>query len=391
MRVEVDPAVLTGAHAKPLFLLGILAMGSTGRHQVLFANREAAHEWICTLPPLLQDEVQWALDDAETVEVLAPASAAPAVQVGPTESDSGYAGDSLRLSLEQAHGLLARPLRVILENGMHDRSALLAFASPARLAELRAHETRGWLEFVSGGGIDGCLQAAKALAVPSPHTVRTLIMTDCDGLREHESRSERANQVFQALSTACEAHGRAQGRFGLVLTRRAIENYLPGERVLDYLRASHACAEALIADAEAGRAREFTAYNDQERWVLAAWALSTMDHKTLRFIDMCNGERIPPDVPRQLDIWRSVLNRFDVEIREEALTEQANTLPGRERTDPEVWDTLNAVQQKLFRTGLPKAVYREVYTEVTESETAPPLHDRTGELTGFLDLIQRSL
>jgi hypothetical protein len=231
--VEITQGALTLGVEDDLALLGVLALCWVGRHQLL-GDRAALTAWangIGIAGTDLSDVVDALLRDGERAEAEEP----PQERLSVTGAPAQWAGP-LELPPATALSVLARPLRLWLENGRNDWTFLLAFASPAQAGRLERAARAGWLVVSSGGGCgelkvlvegladdlwprlrDGAdlgeerrffvvLDADRALPGPLP----SLQLAVEDGLRAVEGFLSRPN-----------------GWAGQVLQRREAENYIP--------------------------------------------------------------------------------------------------------------------------------------------------------------------
>jgi hypothetical protein len=236
VQVEVCSSALTDSADRQLALLGILSLCYAGRHSL-------------TGEP--NDLLRWSerVHLREMVELIL---ADPDASIGaPRQSLQVRKGPPIwsarpELPADVALTLLCQPLRVYLENGWTDRTALMAFASRAQRQTLEQAEARGWLLFLTAGGCGGVATLAEQLAppaegrrdarrrqqrgeseacpLPADAQLRILLFMDSDALHpDHEA--ETARRVRQALRSAGAALGGL--RLGCVLKRREVENYIP--------------------------------------------------------------------------------------------------------------------------------------------------------------------
>lgn len=349
MRVELTDALVSGRH-DPLLVLGLLAMGVTGRHRVL-CQPEAITEWLEALPPDLRDEIEIAIELSEHAEAVGP----PVDEVIVHETPSLFADNPPRLSPADAANVLARPLQVVVENGENDRDFLLAFAPRATREALEEAVSNGWLEFWNGGGIDGCLAKARQLAVPSPATLRVRVLCDSDA-RVPRKPSQEAQDVRRALDTTCTAHGRSEGDFGAVLSRRSVENYLPAKDFAEWLARNwnedkRAEVDQMLTDQNAEKVRELDRGDERRVWICARVLADTTEEFREHY-DMNFG---------------------------------AKNSKGAWRTDKLLWGALTAWQQTALHDGVLKTNVRRYYAEARE------LTEPSGEIHGLLSLIRRAV
>jgi hypothetical protein len=226
VRVDLDPGVFDGKW--DLELLGIFALALDGRHRV-FAPQQAIDGWPPMGHPHIGDTVSLVLAESLRCDLLgspvdilrvsgAPVAWAPPANLTPTH----------------AFRFLARPLRVILENGSTDRNFLLAFATRSERQTLEDAEREGWLHFESGGGIHGVCERLEALLGRPELAARVFAICDSDRRMpgEASSSAQEVRRVARRLTRGMNIQD--PDWIVHILERRAAENYVSPGRILAY-------------------------------------------------------------------------------------------------------------------------------------------------------------
>lgn len=131
-----------------------------------------------------------------------------------------------RLPLSIARQLLARPLRLLLENGRNDWAFLAKVVPLAWKARWERAVAERWVEEHNAGGITEMRRIVEEQLAGDPvRRLRTWAMFDSDGQRTGD-----ASQNSEDTRRACESWGVAHHR----LVRRAIENYIPKAALFDW-------------------------------------------------------------------------------------------------------------------------------------------------------------
>lgn len=348
MDVELDSALTRSCDA--LTLLAICAMGLPGRHRILCDNRTPWNAWATTFGRSLSDELQAAWDRSE--EAASRGRRSTPLRVAP----SGRSTDltvGLQLPPQEALLLLARPLRVLLENGRNDRGFLLAFADAAMRTRLEQAESLGWLVFETAGGIGELKVRLKAQKdVPDLQHLRTIYLCDSDAMQPGQLSSE-AQEIHGELGKLVARFKAPTGFFGNVLTRRAAENYAPPGMVLTWASRLVKDAHRIIQEAVVKVGRQtLTAgpgnAGSDRRSLLGAIALKELSQTTVvHVIDMKDG---------------------------------------RSGTDPTLWNTrLDAFQKAALENGFGKNFSKDFYG------SQRGLVDSTGEVSAFLKNVSEQL
>jgi hypothetical protein len=169
--------------------------------------------------------------------------------------------------------------------------------------------------------------------------------------------SPNARRVERALATMSDRFARRPSHFGLVLTRRAAENYAPPGAVLAWARdamgqdAWHLIGEARSATERARLAIGTGSPGSTRRLVLAAVALGELPAALRGFLDMKHGRE-----------------------REGAV-----------RTEDAVWNAFDAYQKAALQNGFGEGFSASFYGRQTN------LADETNEVGGFLAKIMERL
>lgn len=308
MRVEIRRAALLGDKQNDTLLLGIFALALIGRHRVsLDGYPDILEDWEPTKSSRrLRDEVVLAIElsdegDAKGVRalhtIIVDDVSAPNWSTIPV------------LGPEHALMLLARPFRVLLENGRNDGNFLLAHCSDADRQTLKVAERAGWLEWVDTSGITGlhaminedpsrgrrARPADEDSRIPESTLMRIFALCDSDAQRPGHISDQAAG-----VRTLMERHATKpfiqSTRFGHVLSARAAENYADPARVLDWARhewKSHPseCAK-LIATAGTPEGRTMLAGRpppDNEQLLLRSLAWQRLRPEQRRHIHAKKG------------------------------------------------------------------------------------------------------
>lgn len=262
MRVEIRRAALLSGNHYDTLLLGILALGLIGRHRISLADFPAIlDDWAPTQSSCrLRDEVVLAIELSEEAEtrgaralhtIIVDDIAAPNWSTIPV------------LGPEHALMLLARPFRVLLENGRNDGNFLLAHCSDVERRALDDASRKGWLEWVDTSGITGFHGMLNdndedGERVPESALIRIFALCDSDAQRPGHL-SDQALVVQALIERHATKPFMQPARFGHVLSARAAENYADPDRVLDWARqewklGSSECARLIAtASTPAGR------------------------------------------------------------------------------------------------------------------------------------------
>ncbi|MBL8619317.1 MAG: hypothetical protein JNM72_27130 [Deltaproteobacteria bacterium] len=233
MWVEITQGALTPGVEDDLALLGVLALCWAGRHQLL-GDRAALTAWASGIGIAgtdLSDVVDVLLDRGQQVQALGPSQ--ELLQVVGAQAQWTA---PLALRPAAALGLLARPLRLWLENGRNDWSFLLAFASPAQARLLEGAARAGWLVVSSGGGCGELKVLVEDLATGLGAKLssgaelgeerRFFVVLDSDRTVPGPLPSSQ-QAVERGLRAAEGTLSQPQGWAGQVLQRREAENYIP--------------------------------------------------------------------------------------------------------------------------------------------------------------------
>lgn len=348
MDVELDSALIRSGDA--LTLLAICAMGLSNRHRILCDDRTTWNAWADTFGCSLSGELRAAWDGSE--EAASRGRRSTPLRVAPSGRSTDLTA-GLQLPPEEALLLLARPLRVLLENGRNDRGFLLAFADEAMRTRLEQAESLGWLVFETAGGIGELkVRLEDQKNVPELQHLRTIYLCDSDA-RQPRQLSSDAREIDGELGKLIARFKARSGFFGKVLTRRAAENYAPPGMVLTWASRLVKDAHLIIQDAvvkvrrqslSAGRGNA----GSDRRSLLGAIALKELSQTTVvHVIDMKDGKN---------------------------------------GTDATLWNTsLDAFQKAALENGFGKTFSQKFYG------SQRGLVDSTGEVAAFLKNVSEQL
>lgn len=243
MRVEIREDALLAGNQYDTMLLGILAFALINRHRIILdAYPGILDVWEPTKSSRrLRDEVELAID----LSVQADAEGVPALHTIIVD-DVGTPNWSAPPVLPPEHALmlLARPFRVLLENGRNDGNFLLAHCTESERESLKDAERKGWLEWVDTSGITGL----HAMIEEEDHGdadnderahestwIRIFALCDSDA-QSPEQPSEQALRVRAQIERHSAKPFMRSTTFGHVLSARAAENYAAPARVLAWVR-----------------------------------------------------------------------------------------------------------------------------------------------------------
>jgi hypothetical protein len=359
VNIELAPELLRSGQSEHALIVSLCALGLIKRHRILAVDRAVWESWASTLPVELADEVRLAWDEGERQEAAGAISAR--VRVAPVQV-CDLRRDPMQVDPATALALLARPLRVILENGRNDRAFVLAFADKAVRRAIEEAESAGWLVFETAGGIGELkirvesIEEASKDAAGQVDLMRAMYLCDSDA-REPGVPSPEATEIKQHLERAANAFRRASSYFGRVLVRRAAENYAPTNAVLKWAsKIFGPDAWKLIQDAASPSGRRALANatgnaRSARRLLLAAIAF----------------KELPPET-------RSVLDM-----------KQGRGLAAHPRTTQRIWGTLDEFQSAALAEGFGDGFSASFYPNQTA------LHDETREVSDFLRQLMERL
>lgn len=363
MRVELSADLLASEHSR-MAVLGILALGASGRHVVVADPSPASgaaerfEAWRQKLAdPHLQDEIELALAEGLQRATVGPRRST--VIVSATPALGHYPPDEALL-------LLGYPFRVLLENGRNDRDFLLAYASADTRVYLRDAEEQGWLLFETAGGITEIKARLEEIRKMSWARLRFFCLVDSDAKQPGipSAVAESVRTVLGEIAADIPLPADQVGKLGKVLERRAVENYLPLPTFKRYIfgRLKKGPANDVdnlwqqapptgwqISEAQLGET------GSERRALFAALALEGASDEVLTYLDFCQGRG--PDGSRTVDV---------------------------------VWNQLSQRQQQALLFGFTKSLLRGFFSDHVEHDPVA-LSEPTGELAAILAVIQERL
>ncbi|MFO0611887.1 MAG: hypothetical protein U0414_04815 [Polyangiaceae bacterium] len=352
MEVELTAALIDDADTSDLDLLALTAFGFSGRHRVLPDDIVVWTRWQQKLPTALADEIHLAWEESSRRDELGTRS--ERLRVVPA-SKGDFTSTPLELAAREALTLLGRPLRVLLENGRNDRAFLLAFAGASRTL-LEGAEREGWLVFENAGGIGELKVRVEASIDDALREVyRTMYLCDSDAL-EPGQLSKEAGEVHDALAALGVRYAQNASHFGVVLARRAAENYAPPADVVAWAKRVYGPRHDAVFQELARNRSAVTASpgatNSPRRTLLAAIALNELRHQplVLGHLDMKHGRGAAPH-----------------------------------RTADAVWHVLDDFQKAALREGFGRGFAADFYPKHSG------LKDRTGEIQTIVSTIVERL
>lgn len=212
MRITVDDAVFSG----PDFVLDLLQLFQLAlkrRHRILVDEDGPGYKaWRDARGGVERDECDLAI--AESVEAEAREPARRTLRV--VRSGTDWNTDPPRATVSEAHQLMLRPFRVLVENRRNDFRFLLAMANDAQRAELERRRKEVWLSVENGGGITDMKASVQEWKQDAIERLTLWVLFDSDARRPGQPSGQA-----RALRGACGRHIPHH-----MLERRAIENYV---------------------------------------------------------------------------------------------------------------------------------------------------------------------
>lgn len=196
-------------------IIALFALTVAGRHRIRIATsaRTMYERWLQSQSDGVKEQCKFALDQSAQSESTEPSM----LRVMVTDKTSSEASSPPQLSASDAMNFLHRPICVLVENRRADKAFLLKMARKRFRQKIARWESRGWLSFEHGGGIDEMRKRVEELTGDALESMRHWVLFDSDALTPGVPSSSA-----KALTEACDgaiAHHQ--------LARRAIENYLP--------------------------------------------------------------------------------------------------------------------------------------------------------------------
>ncbi|MCK5797406.1 MAG: hypothetical protein KAI47_09495 [Deltaproteobacteria bacterium] len=221
MIFRVSDGVFAADRRDDLALFCLFDLCRNSRHQLLttplWDERSSSHlkTWIASLAKDLQLQL--------TATLEAGLKEATAASAGPTfivvTDGEGEMSSPPRVGIETARDLLSRPLEVVVENSRNDRAFFeKSLPASAEFDYLRQAISNSWLTFRHMGGIDEMAEQLKVLDNSQADRMRRVAFFDSDAPHPNEP-SDSATKVKEKAEDYCVEHQ--------MLSRRAIENYLP--------------------------------------------------------------------------------------------------------------------------------------------------------------------
>lgn len=224
MIVVVEEAVFTSLRTTHMELVEVFRFGLEGRHRVQVdpvfraEGRGPVHDWIEDQSRELQDEISLALE-AGIEEEVRGIPADHTVRIADIQAPEWNA-EPPRLPLGTGMKLLRQPLKLYLENHIHDRAFLETVALGRWRKELRRAFEQGLVEPAHGGGLTEMKKTAEARAPHPGSRLRHWFLFDSDAWEPG-----RPSKHSEELRATCEGLGYPHHQ----LERRASENYLPSQ------------------------------------------------------------------------------------------------------------------------------------------------------------------
>ena len=168
---------------------------------------------------------EWEKALAASLKVRAKYKISP-IRVDLSVAVSDWGNDPAILCLSDAVDLVNRPKSIYVENARNDRKFLLTIVDENLRARVLDMESRSQLQFSHGGGIDELTKLLEEHVKRFPLTSMTsLAFFDGDAPSPNNPQASAIK-----LSTLCQSNGI---NFHC-LARRAIENYIPLEKIREW-------------------------------------------------------------------------------------------------------------------------------------------------------------
>ncbi len=322
MQVELA-SNLFASEVSQLKLLAVIAYGKVGRHVVLLAPEaeEEYKKWADRLNLDLKEEIQFVLEEGERI---ASMRSMRTIEVS-TEED-----------VDKALLTLGYPYRVLLENGLNDGDFILAFSGTATRKALKTAKDKGWLLFETGGGVEGVEKHLLEIKKQKIARTRFFVLVDSDN--KGEGQSDSVKRVLDLIQKLAAEDSQQPKSIGLVLKRRAIENYLPVEGFKNWL-----CKEMTsetVNKVKEDWENQTTSPNGskKEKALLASFAMLNLKESIAKDIDLY----------------------YDFSL---------GRCGEKKRTCDWLWDRLSSIEQAALEGGFGKKEIREFYNACADSDS----------------------
>lgn len=226
MRVVIADEIFADPDASA-DLLELFLLSKGGRHSLLLArgsNTSFAH-WRACGSLREQERVDMILKASLDRESKNPARFGVHICPAPTVNSAAEA--EIELPLGEAMRLLRAPLRIIVEDEVHERAFLVAACNEHDRRRLLTAEQDQWLRFEHGGGgaMDRLFNPTHPASISGTlRKFRVFLMRDSDGYVPGH-RSEQCEKFVRK----CQDCGLDDPVRFHILERRFIESYLPRE------------------------------------------------------------------------------------------------------------------------------------------------------------------
>lgn len=217
MKVEIAESLFADfSNSSMLSTASRLAWEERHRVSVVEDGSSSFKNWLDQHPAAVSEEWELINDLAIRLEALEPATSSVVIT---DVSVSNWTLKTPHVSLADGVALLRAPFEVLVENARNDRAFLMSMATIEQRRRLAELEDKNWLRFSGAGGIGEMKMLLETFAYQRSQTrFVTWVAHDSDALQPNSPSME-------ALEVRNLCNGRAIGHH--MLTRRAIENYLP--------------------------------------------------------------------------------------------------------------------------------------------------------------------
>jgi hypothetical protein len=212
VRITVEDAVFSGLDSV-LDLLQLFQLALKRRHRILVDEDGPGYRaWRDARGGVEREECDLAIAESAEAEAREPARRGLRV----VRSGTDWNADPPLATVSDAHRLMLRPFRVLVENRRNDFRFLLAMANDAQRAELERRVGQDWLNFEHGGGITEMEISVQEWKRDPIKRLTLWVLFDSDSRRPGQP-SAQAKRLRGACSSRIPHH---------MLARRSIENYV---------------------------------------------------------------------------------------------------------------------------------------------------------------------
>ena len=269
MRVLLEDELFAAEHGLAVELTGLFMLIWRQPHRVMLYERNGPmfREWLQKRDPETREHIDFVLATSLEAEANEPPQelTIAIAAIAQIATDEQYPVFPFHEALQ----MLAMPLHILLENDLSDGHFLLSVARRDDVrSELRRAHQRRWLKFEQGGGITELTKKVKRREQSLADTLRTWVMFDSDGLSDGDVSSD-ATRAEEACESVERTYRWRRGSFFHRLERRAIENYIPPDSLVDWAKEQHrpfGGGRNHDTEKTLKRARAFARLSREQRW-----------------------------------------------------------------------------------------------------------------------------